>query len=43
VAIENGWELEWAKPVVIQKYLHGGETVSVEADARIDVKVNVQQ
>jgi hypothetical protein len=42
VAIENGWDLEWAIPAVIEKYLPGGETVQVEADAQIDVKVNVQ-
>jgi hypothetical protein len=43
VAIENGWELEWSKPGVIQKYLRGGEVANVEADGRVDVKVNVQQ
>jgi protocatechuate 3,4-dioxygenase beta subunit len=42
VAIENGWELEWSVPAVIQKYLPGGQKVNVEADARIEVKVNVQ-
>jgi hypothetical protein len=43
VAIENGWELEWSKVSVIQKYLRGGETVKVEADGRVDVNANVQQ
>jgi hypothetical protein len=42
VAIENAWELEWSSPAVIQKYLHGGKAVNVEADARIDTNVNVQ-
>jgi hypothetical protein len=42
VAIENAWELEWSSPALIRKYLHGGEAVNVEADARIDVNVNVQ-
>jgi len=43
VAIENAWDLEWSTPAVIQKYLRGGEAVKVEADAKVDVSVNVQQ
>jgi Carboxypeptidase regulatory-like domain len=43
VAIENGWELDWLTPAVLQKYLLGGEAVQVRADSRIEVKVNVQQ
>jgi hypothetical protein len=43
VAIENGWELEWFTPSVIQKYLAGGEPVQVTANAKIEVKVNVQR
>ena len=31
VAIENGWDLEWAKPEVIAHYLAGGQPVSVTA------------
>jgi hypothetical protein len=42
VAIENGWELEWFTPGVIEKYLAGGETVRVAANAKIDGKVKVQ-
>ena len=43
VAIENGWELEWLTPGVLEKYLAGGEPVRVTANAKIDVKVKVQQ
>jgi hypothetical protein len=42
VAIENGWELEWFTPGVIEKYLAGGESVQVAANAKIEVKVQVQ-
>jgi 5-hydroxyisourate hydrolase-like protein (transthyretin family) len=42
VAIENGWELDWFTPGVIQKYLAGGEPVQVSANAKIEVKVKVQ-
>ena len=42
VAIENGWELEWFTPGVFEKYLAGGETVQVAANANIEVKVKAQ-
>ncbi len=38
VAIENGWDLEWARPEVMARYLAGGVTVEVDEDARIAVK-----
>jgi hypothetical protein len=42
VAIENGWELEWLTPGVLEKYLAGGEVVQVTASAKIEVKVKVK-
>jgi hypothetical protein len=42
VAIENGWELEWLTPGVLEKYLGGGEPIRVAANAKIEVKVKVQ-
>jgi len=42
LAVENGWELEWLTPGVLEKYLAGGEPVRVTANAKIDVKVKVQ-
>jgi hypothetical protein len=42
VAIENGWELDWLTPGVIQRYLAGGEAVHVTPNAKIEVKVKVQ-
>jgi Carboxypeptidase regulatory-like domain len=43
VAIENGWDLDWFTPGVIQKYLAGGEPVQVATNAKIEVKVKVQR
>jgi hypothetical protein len=43
VAIEDGWDVEWLTPGVLEKYLAGGEVVRVTANAKIEVKVRVQQ
>jgi hypothetical protein len=43
VAIENGWDLEWLSPSLLNKYLPGGETLRINANAKLEVKVNVQQ
>jgi protocatechuate 3,4-dioxygenase beta subunit len=42
IAIENGWDLDWYTPGVLQKYLPAGERVEVSPDSKLDVKVNVQ-
>jgi 5-hydroxyisourate hydrolase-like protein (transthyretin family) len=42
VAIENGWDLEWLNPAVLQPYLKTGEQVTVAARQEYDVKVAVQ-
>jgi hypothetical protein len=42
LAIENGWELEWSKPVVLKQYLGSGETVQVALDGKYQVNVKVQ-
>jgi hypothetical protein len=41
VAIEKGWDLEWSRPGVLQRYLAGGETLQITANSKIAVKVNV--
>ena len=43
VAIENGWDLEWANPTVLKPYLAAGEIVNVSANGRYQVKVKVQR
>jgi hypothetical protein len=42
VAIENGWDLEWLKPQVLQPYLAQGTPVEVLPDGKYDVKINLQ-
>jgi hypothetical protein len=42
VAIENGWELDWFTPGVIQKYLAGGTPVQVSVNSTQTVDVAVQ-
>jgi hypothetical protein len=42
LAIDNGWELEWSKPVVLKQYLGSGETVQVALDGKYQVNVTVQ-
>lgn len=43
LAIQDGWELEWAKPEVLQRFMAQGETVIVAARGKYSVKVKVQQ
>ena len=42
MAIEDGWDLEWANPDVMKKYLAGGESVEISPHQKSDIKVNVQ-
>jgi hypothetical protein len=42
VAIENGWDMEWMNPDVLQPYLTKGEPINVAARQKYDVKVPVQ-
>lgn len=42
MAIEDGWELEWADPDVLQKYIAEGESVQIAANGKIEVKMKVK-
>lgn len=42
IALENGWELDWSTPTVLEKYLAGGQPVEVTPNARLEIKVPVQ-
>jgi hypothetical protein len=42
MAIEDGWDLEWADPGVLQKYIAGGESVQITPNQKTDVSVKVQ-
>jgi hypothetical protein len=39
VAIEDGWELDWAKPEVIGRFLKGGVPVTVPMNAPAVMKL----
>jgi hypothetical protein len=42
LAIEKGWDLEWADPEVLKPYLEKGEAVRVEARGKLKVKLEAQ-
>jgi Carboxypeptidase regulatory-like domain len=42
MAIETGWDLEWADPSVLQKYIAGGESVRIAPNQKTEVDVKVQ-
>jgi hypothetical protein len=42
MAIEDGWDLEWADPSVLQKYIGGGESVQIAPNQKSEVSVKVQ-
>ena len=42
VAIENGWNQQWADPAVFKQWLSGGAAVQVAPNGKYSVKVKVQ-
>jgi len=42
MAIEDGWDLEWADPGVLQKYIAGGESVQIAPNQKAEAQVKVQ-
>jgi hypothetical protein len=42
VAIDNGWNLEWANPYALAPYMEKGESIKVEAGAKLNLKLNAQ-
>jgi hypothetical protein len=42
LAIEDGWDLEWADPDALRKYAARGEVVQITASGKLEVKVKVQ-
>ena len=40
VAIEDGWELEWARPEVISRYLHDGTPVTVTTSSGSEMQLS---
>ena len=42
VAIQNGWDLEWANPVALEPYMAKGEVLRVDANRTYQITVPVQ-
>ena len=42
LAIQDGWDLEWSKPEVLQKFMAQGEAMIVAPKGKYSVKVKVQ-
>ena len=42
IAIENGWDLDWASPAVLQPYLKNGTPVDVTGEGKMNIKVQLQ-
>jgi hypothetical protein len=42
LAIENGWDLEWANPAVLKPLIKDGEAVEISAGHKYEVKLKVQ-
>lgn len=42
MAIEDGWDLEWGDPIVLQKYTAGGESVQIAPNRKTEISVKVQ-
>jgi len=42
IALQNGWELEWASPEVLRPYLGKGTPVVVTGKQKLDIKITAQ-
>jgi 5-hydroxyisourate hydrolase-like protein (transthyretin family) len=42
IAIENGWDLDWASPAVLQPYLKNGTPLDVTGEGKMSIKVQLQ-
>jgi Carboxypeptidase regulatory-like domain len=42
LALNNGWDIEWAKPEVLKPYLQRGQTIEVVAGKKSQVRVAAQ-
>ena len=43
IALENGWDLDWASPATLQPSLKNGTPVEVTGESRLNVKVQLQR
>jgi hypothetical protein len=42
IALTDGWELDWANPATLQRYLKNGVPVDISGETKLDVKVPLQ-
>ena len=42
IALEDGWELDWANPTTLQPFLKNGTPVDLTGEAKLSLKVQVQ-
>lgn len=42
IAIENGWDLDWASPAVLQPYLKNGTPIDIAGEGKLSVKLQLQ-
>ena len=42
IAIENGWDLDWASPAVLLPYLKNGTPIGLAGEGKLSVKVQLQ-
>jgi hypothetical protein len=42
IAIQNGWDLEWATPEVLRPYLGNATPVQVDGNNQYDLQVTAQ-
>jgi hypothetical protein len=43
IALENGWDLDWANPSTLQPYMKNGQPVDISGETRLSVKIPLQQ
>jgi len=42
IALENAWDSDWSSPAFLQKYLPAGEPIQINANEKLQFKVQVQ-
>jgi hypothetical protein len=42
IAVENGWDLDWASSAALQPYVRNGTPVEVTGEGKLNVKVQLQ-
>ena len=42
IAVQNGWDMEWASPEALRPYLAGGTAVQVDGKQQLEIKITPQ-